>query len=90
MNKTVLAAVALVLAITVAFLVYDRTRTPETPLEAISQSIENAADDLSNNAEDALDTISKNAEEATEEISNSAEEAAEEVRDEIDDHTTGQ
>lgn len=58
MNRNnMIAVVALVLVVVVALLVYDRTRTPETPLERISGSIERAADDIQDAAEDAADDI---------------------------------
>lgn len=58
MNKNNMIAVAvLVLAIVVAFLVYDRMRTPETPMEAMTRSIERAADDIGDAAKEASEEI---------------------------------
>ncbi|MDP2205056.1 MAG: hypothetical protein Q8K65_01995 [Alphaproteobacteria bacterium] len=59
MNKNNMIAVAvLVLAVVVALLVYDRTRTPETPMEKITGSIERAAEDIKEAAEEAAEEIS--------------------------------
>lgn len=56
-KNNIIAIVALVLAIVVALLVYDRTRTPETPMEKISGSIERAVDDIKDAAEEASEEI---------------------------------
>jgi Sec-independent protein translocase protein TatA len=58
MNKNnMIAVIALVLVVVVALLVYDRTRTPETPMEKIAGSIERAADDISDAAKEAAEEI---------------------------------
>ena len=56
-NNQMMGVVAVVLVLIVAMLVYDRTREPQTPGEAISQMVDDAKDNASEAKEEIKDEI---------------------------------
>lgn len=56
-NNQILMAVALVLAVVVAMLVYDRSREPQTPMEALSGAVKTMKSDLKEAQEEIKDEI---------------------------------